>query len=236
VTPGSGEGGALASARGLAAGLRRRGHVVDVRSFNDLTALTDWARTPSPDVSHVVCIGGDATLSAAALAAMREQVPFVPVPTGFGNVFARVFGYSDEVGAVLRLLQHGELARGEPGQHGNLGLDFGALRHAPGVQQARQRGGQRGGPETDENQRAENRDAAHHQLVVQQLVVSGRDMPGLNLTAQVFIEHRSENKMVGFADEDHFPGSGEVKSGKQPSKPAPENHDSWLAHNFAKLP
>jgi diacylglycerol kinase family enzyme len=145
VTPGSGEGRALASARGLAAGLRRRGHVVDVRSFTDLTALADWARTPPPGVSHVVCIGGDATLSAAALAAMREQVPFVPVPNGFGNVFAGVFGYSDQVGAVLRLLEDGEVrsvdvgvARREAGEEVLLShRSYGLREH---IQQHAQRG------------------------------------------------------------------------------------------------
>jgi diacylglycerol kinase (ATP) len=109
VTPGSGEGRALATARRLAAALRRCGHVVDVRSFADLTTLAAWARECPPDVSHVVCIGGDATLSAAAAASIRTGAPFVPVPNGFGNVFAQVFGHVPYVRAVVALFQTGEV-------------------------------------------------------------------------------------------------------------------------------
>ncbi len=109
VTPGSGEGRARATAKSLAARLKRRGHVVDVRSFTDLAALTAWAEICPPGASHVICIGGDATLSAAAAAAIRDKTPFVPVPNGFGNVFAQVFGYSNHAGEVVRLLDEGEV-------------------------------------------------------------------------------------------------------------------------------
>ena len=116
VTPRSGEGRALATARRLATRLKRRGHVVDVRSFTDLTALTHWAETFPPGASHIVCIGGDATLSAAAVAAIRCDTPFVPVPSGFGNVFAQVFGHSNRVGAVVRLFEEGEVRRVDVGE------------------------------------------------------------------------------------------------------------------------
>lgn len=116
VTPGSGEGRAQAIARRLATRLKRRGHVVDVRSFTDLAALAHWAETCAPGVSHVVCIGGDATLSAAAAAAIRCDTPLVPVPNGFGNVFAQVFGYSSQSGAVARLLEEGEVRRVDVGE------------------------------------------------------------------------------------------------------------------------
>lgn len=109
VTPGSGEGRARATARSLAARLRRRGHDVELRSFADLVALTDWATKRPPGASHVICIGGDATLSAAAAASIRDKTPFVPVPNGFGNVFAQVFGYSGHAGEVVRLLEEGEV-------------------------------------------------------------------------------------------------------------------------------
>jgi len=109
VTPGSGEGRATATARRLAVRLRRRGHRVEVRAFADLAALMDWAAHGPPDATHIICIGGDATLSAAAGAAIRDRVPFVPVPNGFGNVFAQVFGYPAHAGEVIRLLDEGEV-------------------------------------------------------------------------------------------------------------------------------
>jgi diacylglycerol kinase (ATP) len=116
VTPGSGEGRALTIARRLARQLKRRGHVVDVRSFTDLAALADWAKTCPPGASHFVCFGGDATLSAAAEAAIRCDTPLVPVPNGFGNIFAQVFGYPNRAGTVARLLDEGEVRRVDVGE------------------------------------------------------------------------------------------------------------------------
>lgn len=107
ATPGSGEGRALATARRLASRLRRRGHAVEVHAFRDLTALRRWAEACPAGTSHVVCVGGDATLSAAATAPMRCGVPLIPVPNGFGNVFAQVFGYSHHTRAVAALLEAG---------------------------------------------------------------------------------------------------------------------------------
>jgi diacylglycerol kinase (ATP) len=115
VTPGSGEGRALATARQLRWLLERRGYLVKVNSFADLAALIDWAATCPPGASHVICIGGDATLSAAATAAMRLDVPFVPVPNGFGNVFAQVFGHSGQASAVASLFEEGEARRVDVG-------------------------------------------------------------------------------------------------------------------------
>lgn len=116
VTPGSGEGRARVIARRLATRLKRRGHVVDVRSFTELAALARWAETCPPGDSHIVCIGGDATLSAAAVASIRCDTPFVPVPNGFGNLFAQVFGYPSQAGAVVRLLDEGEVRRVDVGE------------------------------------------------------------------------------------------------------------------------
>jgi diacylglycerol kinase (ATP) len=68
-----------------------------------------WARTCGATFSYLVCVGGDATLSAAAWASVRLGVPFIPVPSGFGNVFAQVFGHRDRLNTVIDLLRIGEI-------------------------------------------------------------------------------------------------------------------------------
>src|SRR5919108_6435330 len=85
VTPGSGEGRALGLARRLRRLLRRRRCRVTIRAFDDLAGLVRWAESGACESSHVVCVGGDATVSAAARAAIRCNAPLLPVPTGFGN-------------------------------------------------------------------------------------------------------------------------------------------------------
>jgi diacylglycerol kinase (ATP) len=122
VTPGSGAGRARATARRLVAMLRRRGRAVDLHTFTDLAGLSTWAAACPHGVSHVVGIGGDATLSAAAPASMRTGAPFVPVPNGFGNVFAQVFGYSGHARDVVGLLEGGEVRA----------VDVGAIRREDG--------------------------------------------------------------------------------------------------------
>jgi diacylglycerol kinase (ATP) len=137
----------MATARRLAAMLKRRGHVVDVRSFADLAALTAWAAACPPGTSHVVCIGGDATLSAAAGASIRTGAPFVPVPNGFGNVFAQVFGHSSRARAVVALLEEGDVRSVDVGVIGGEGggeiflshRSYGFLEH---IQQVAERGRQ----------------------------------------------------------------------------------------------
>jgi diacylglycerol kinase (ATP) len=109
VTPGSGEGRALGIARRLRRLLRRRGRPATIRAFGDLAGLVQWAETCAPEFSHVVCVGGDATLSAAARAAIRCRAPLVPVPTGFGNIFASVFRHPRRASAVAALLGTGEV-------------------------------------------------------------------------------------------------------------------------------
>jgi diacylglycerol kinase family enzyme len=109
VTPGSGEGRALATARKVEAALLARGRRVKILVFRDLTRVRRWAQTCSPTFSHLVCVGGDATLSAAAGAAVRLGIPFVPVPNGFGNIFARAFGHEDRADAVVALLERGDV-------------------------------------------------------------------------------------------------------------------------------
>ena len=109
VTPGSGEGRAMWTAGRLRRLFRRRGWESRLLAFSDLRGLSRWAREAQPDFSHLVAVGGDATLSAAAALAVRRRIPFVPVPNGFGNVFARVFGHDGRAENVVKLLESGEL-------------------------------------------------------------------------------------------------------------------------------
>jgi diacylglycerol kinase (ATP) len=115
VTPGSGEGRALAIACRLQRALEARGDGAAVRTYTNLAALVSWAKRCEVDFTHLVCVGGDATQSATAAAAVRLSIPFVPVPTGFGNLFARTFGHPDRVDAVLDLLQSGEVRHVDAG-------------------------------------------------------------------------------------------------------------------------
>jgi diacylglycerol kinase (ATP) len=109
VTPGSGEGRARGVARRLARLLRRRGAAATIQTFGDLPSLTEWAKTCGPEFDAICCVGGDATQSAAALLARRHRLPFVPIPTGFGNLFARVFGHPSSPRQAARLLDEGEV-------------------------------------------------------------------------------------------------------------------------------
>jgi diacylglycerol kinase (ATP) len=124
VTPGSGAGRALRTARRLATLLGRRGRESSLRTFANLAALRRWAETCKPDFSHLVCVGGDATMSAAAHAAIRLDLPFVAVPQGFGNVFARTFHYPNRPEAVAGLLEHGHVRR----------VDVGLARNGPATE------------------------------------------------------------------------------------------------------
>ncbi len=109
MTTGSGEGRARGIARRLVRVLRRRGSTVTVERFDDLQALTEWARTSSPFFGVLFCVGGDATQSAAARLAHRLRIPLVPIPTGFGNLFASVFGHPSSPRRAARLLADGEV-------------------------------------------------------------------------------------------------------------------------------
>jgi diacylglycerol kinase (ATP) len=109
VTPGSGAGRARGVARRLARLLRSRGVTVALQAFDDLPSLVQWAKTSGPEFEVICCVGGDATQSAAALLARRHRIPFVPIPNGFGNLFARVFGHPASPRQAARLLDEGEI-------------------------------------------------------------------------------------------------------------------------------
>jgi diacylglycerol kinase (ATP) len=115
VTPGSGEGRAMTTARELRGILEQRGATTTIRTYTNLASLARWARTCEADFMHLICVGGDATQSAAAGAAVRLSIPFLPVPSGFGNIFARSFGHPDRAEAVAELLETGEVIRVDVG-------------------------------------------------------------------------------------------------------------------------
>jgi diacylglycerol kinase family enzyme len=106
-TPGSGAGRAGRIARRIARGLERRGHAARLQAFTSVPALARWSAGCTRDFSHLVCVGGDATLSAAAPAAMRHGIPLLPVPTGFGNLFAGAFGMPEQARGALGVLEDG---------------------------------------------------------------------------------------------------------------------------------
>src|SRR5262245_47675285 len=74
-TPGSGEGRATALARRMARELRRHGERVRLAPFKRLGDLAAWSSSCAGDFSRLIAIGGDATQSAAAVAALRHGVP-----------------------------------------------------------------------------------------------------------------------------------------------------------------
>jgi len=115
VTPGSGDGRARSASRRLQKALARRGYDARVQTFADLDRLLEWSANCAPEFSHLVGVGGDATLSASASAAVRLCIPFVPVPCGFGNMFARAFGFGDETRRVVELFERGQVRRVDVG-------------------------------------------------------------------------------------------------------------------------
>jgi diacylglycerol kinase (ATP) len=131
ATPGSGNGRALAFARALRTALRARGHGADLEVFSDLDSLGRWAATGSTPFSLLVCVGGDGTLDTAAAAAVRRSVPFLAIPSGFGNLFGRALAQPRRVDRAVALIEHGELVHVDVGvRNGQLFLcqeSFGLL-------------------------------------------------------------------------------------------------------------
>ncbi|MBI3770737.1 MAG: NAD(+)/NADH kinase [Deltaproteobacteria bacterium] len=109
VTPGSGNGRALNTARRLDEELRARGHPAGLEVFSDRECLRRWATKGDAKFSLLVSVGGDGTQDTAAVAAVRRSVPFLSVPYGFGNLFARALGHSHRVDEVVDALEYGEL-------------------------------------------------------------------------------------------------------------------------------
>jgi len=119
VTPGSGDGRALGLARHLRRRLQAQGYAPSLLAFRELNQLRQWTRTCDGTFSFLVAVGGDASLSEAAAAAVRLSVPFVPVPSGFGNLFTSVFEHPREPDDVVELLGRGDLVWTDLGVAGN---------------------------------------------------------------------------------------------------------------------
>jgi diacylglycerol kinase family enzyme len=115
ATPGSGDGRARRTARRLPKALTRRKYEAHIETFADLGRLIEWAQTCKPTFSHLICVGGDATLSAAAIASVRLSVPLLPVPSGFGNIFARTFKHRQHTDRVIDVLERGQVRRVDVG-------------------------------------------------------------------------------------------------------------------------
>jgi diacylglycerol kinase family enzyme len=115
ATPGSGDGRARSIARRLQKALTRRKYETHIETFADLGRLIEWAQTCRPTFSHLICVGGDATLSAAAVASVRLSVPLLPVPSGFGNIFARAFNHPQRTDRLIDLLERGQIRRVDVG-------------------------------------------------------------------------------------------------------------------------
>jgi diacylglycerol kinase (ATP) len=118
-TPGSGDGGAAALASRIARTVRRRGQVARIDAFKKLRDLAAWSAACDGAFSRLICIGGDATVSAAAPAAMRHEVPFLPVPSGFGNLFASAFEMPEDSRGALDVLSGGAVRRVDVGVAGD---------------------------------------------------------------------------------------------------------------------
>lgn len=119
VTPGSGSGRAMAVANRVRRELAAQGYAPSVRAFRTLGELEAWTATCEATFSHLVAVGGDATISAVAGAAVRLAVPFAPVPSGFGNLFTSAFEHSGEPQAVVDLFGRGDLVWTDVGIAGN---------------------------------------------------------------------------------------------------------------------
>jgi diacylglycerol kinase (ATP) len=116
VTPGSGNGRAMSTALRLRDALAARRRRTRLEVFSDLDSLHRWTTKSDGDsFSTLICVGGDGTQSTTALAAMRRSVPFLPVSSGFGNLFASAFNHPDSVEGVLDLLARGRVIHSDVG-------------------------------------------------------------------------------------------------------------------------
>lgn len=116
VNPVSGNGRGLAVAQGLEQRLRAEGFDARMRVFHDSTEARIWVEDTREPHDALICVGGDSTLSEFAPAAVRLGTRFLPVPTGFGNIFGRAFGHRADPAFVLRVLREGRVQHADVGQ------------------------------------------------------------------------------------------------------------------------
>ncbi|MBI4610036.1 MAG: hypothetical protein HY726_13625 [Candidatus Rokubacteria bacterium] len=109
ANPRAGNGKGLALAERLQASLRASGREARTLVVRDSLEARAWVKGCRGDFGYLLCVGGDSTLSEIAPLALRHQVPLVPVPVGFGNIFARTFGHRARIPSVLDLLDRGEV-------------------------------------------------------------------------------------------------------------------------------
>jgi diacylglycerol kinase family enzyme len=107
VNPRSGDGVALGFGRRLACHLRTDRYDVQLLSTDDPARTREELLRTGRALRCLIAIGGDHTISEMAGVAMELQVPLLPVPAGFGNIFARTFDYRASVPSVLELLERG---------------------------------------------------------------------------------------------------------------------------------
>jgi len=116
VSPRSGDGAAVNFARRLACHLRTDRYDVQLMSADDLPQAREHLLRTGRNLRCLIAIGGDHTFSETAAVAMELQVPVLPVPTGFGNIFARNLGYAATIPSVLELLERGTVQQIDAGR------------------------------------------------------------------------------------------------------------------------
>jgi diacylglycerol kinase (ATP) len=103
----------------LSEALRRRHHEVQRRLVADIRRVRTQLVQAACGVTCVVGIGGDETLSELARVAQAAHVPLLPVPAGFGNIFAAAFGWRATVPAVLEAVERGRVQTVDAGVCGD---------------------------------------------------------------------------------------------------------------------
>jgi diacylglycerol kinase family enzyme len=114
VALGAGDGRAGRDAARLARGLRGRYRHVRVTELADGAALRRWART-AERAALLICVGGDGTQNKVADVAVRTGATLLPVPRGFGNLFATAMGLDGRVDRTIELVERGRPVRVDVG-------------------------------------------------------------------------------------------------------------------------